>query len=239
MSTLRVLIEQGPKGKRLVALAADWPGFERNGRDEDQAIAKLRAYVPRYARVAAHAGAGAEFATETELTVIGHYDGTGSTDFWGISFAPSPLDRGPFDAAAFDRQVTLLRAAWAEFDATAGRVSADLRLGPRGGGRQRDHIIRHVLNVEGQDFSARVKVPSELDDLLNLDGRRAHRDRFVAAMRAWYAEGRPLGNWTIPYLLRHTAYHTLDHAWEMEDRDLTATLADVGASHRTTAGASR
>jgi hypothetical protein len=40
-------------------------------------------------------------------------------------------------------------------------------------------------------------------------------------MRAWYAEGKPLGNWTIPYLLRHTAYHVLDHTWEMQDRDLT------------------
>ena len=52
-------------------------------------------------------------------------------------------------------------------------------------------------------------------------GRAAHRDRFVAAMRDWYAEGKPLGKWTIPYLLRHTAYHALDHAWEMQDRDLT------------------
>ena len=41
-------------------------------------------------------------------------------------------------------------------------------------------------------------------------------------MRDWYAEGKPLGNWTIPYLLRHTAYHVLDHTWEMEDRDLSA-----------------
>ena len=47
-----------------------------------------------------------------------------------------------------------------------------------------------------------------------------HRDRFVEAMRAWYAEGKPLGKWTIPYLLRHTAYHVLDHTWEMRARDL-------------------
>ena len=47
--------------------------------------------------------------------------------------------------------------------------------------------------------------------------------RFVEAMRAWYAYGKPLGKWTIPYLLRHTAYHALDHAWEMQDRDLTGT----------------
>ena len=32
---LRVLVEQGPKGKRWVAIAADWPGLERGGRDED------------------------------------------------------------------------------------------------------------------------------------------------------------------------------------------------------------
>jgi hypothetical protein len=222
-SELRVLVERGPKGKRFVAVAADWPGFERNGRDEDQALVKLQAYVPRYAKVAERAGLGQDVAAATDLVVIDRYMGTGSTDFWGISFAPSPLDRDAMDVATFDRLVTLLRAAWAEFDAMAGRVSAELRLGPRGGGRHRDRIIRHVLNVEGQDFAARVKVPAELEDLLTAAGLAAHRDRFVEAMRGWYAEGRPLGNWTIPYLLRHTAYHALDHAWEMEDRDLTGT----------------
>jgi hypothetical protein len=24
------------------------------------------------------------------------------------------------------------------------------------------------------------------------------------------------------FLIRHSAYHTLDHAWEMEDKDLSA-----------------
>jgi len=24
----------------------------------------------------------------------------------------------------------------------------------------------------------------------------------------------------VPYLIRHTANHTMDHAWEMEDKDL-------------------
>jgi hypothetical protein len=32
--------------------------------------------------------------------------------------------------------------------------------------------------------------------------------------------------WTLPYLIRHSAFHTLDHAWEMEDKDLTG---DAGA----------
>jgi hypothetical protein len=222
---LRVLVEHGPKAKRWVAFAVDWPGLERGAKDEEGALAKLRDYVPRYERVARRARLGKELPDDPTIDVIGHYTGTGSTDFWGISFAPSDLDREPMDEPRFDRHIRLLRAAWAEFDEIAGRVSAELRPGPRGGGRDRDRIIRHVRGVEGGDFSKRVKVPTELEELSTPEQLAAHRDRFVDAMRTWYAEGRPLGNWTIPYLLRHTAYHTLDHAWEMEDRDLSAEAA--------------
>ena len=220
-SQLRVLIEEPTRGKRWVAVAADWPGFKRGGKTEDQAVEKLERYVPRYLAVAKRAGLDAELAAQTEVDVIGRYTGTGSTDFWGISFAPSPLDHAPFDPPTFDRQVGLLRAAWAEFDETAARVSSELRLGPRGGGRPRDDIIRHVRAVEGSDFSSRVEAPSELEDMATPSQLAQHRDRFVEAMRAWYAEGKPLGKWTVPYLLRHTAYHVLDHAWEMQDRDLS------------------
>jgi hypothetical protein len=221
-SRLRVFIEEPTKGKRWVAVAADWPGLERGARTEREAVEKLERYVVRYLPVAERAGLGPELECQNSVDIIGRYGGTGSTDFWGISFAPSPQDRVPYDAATFDRQARLLGAAWDEFDAAAARVSADLALGPRGGGRSRDEIVRHVLRVEGGDFSKRVGAESDLEDLLASAGRRAHRDRFVAAMRGWYAGGRPLGKWTIPYLLRHTAYHVLDHAWEMQDRDLTA-----------------
>ena len=220
-SKLRVLIEEPTKGKRWVAVAADWPGFERGARTEDQAVEKLASYVPRYLKVAKRARLGSELEDQIEIEIIGRYRGTGSTDFWGISFAPSPLDREPFDAPTFDRQARLLRAAWGEFDETAARVSAELRPGPRGGGRSRDRIIQHVTGQEGADFSKRVKVPAEYGDLPTPAELAVHRDRFVEAMRAWYAEGKPLGSWTIPYLLRHAAYHVLDHTWEMQDRDLT------------------
>jgi hypothetical protein len=217
----RVLIELPTRGKRWVAVAADWPGLERGGKTEDEAVEKLGHYLPRYLPVAKRARLGTEFAAQTAIDIIGRYPGVGSTDFWGISFAPSPLDREPFDARGFDRQVRLLRAAWAEFDTTAARVSAALRPGVRGGGRSRNDMIRHVLATEGGDFSKRVQAKSELEDLATPAGRARHRNRYVEAMRTWYAEGKPLGKWTIPYLLRHTAYHVLDHAWEMQDRDLT------------------
>jgi hypothetical protein len=220
-SHLRVLVEQPTRGKRWVAVAADWPGLERGGKTEDAAVEKLASYVSRYLPVAKRARLGTDLANQTELQIIGRYRGVGSTDFWGISFAPSPLDREPFDAPTFDRQARLLRAAWAEFDETAARVSAELRPGPRGGGRSRDRIIQHVTGQEGADFSKRVGVPADYGDLPTPAELAEHRDRFVKAMRAWYAEGKPLGSWTIPYLLRHTAYHVLDHTWEMQDRDLT------------------
>ncbi|HEY5520828.1 MAG TPA: hypothetical protein VIK08_09225 [Candidatus Limnocylindrales bacterium] len=83
-------------------------------------------------------------------------------------------------------------------------------------------MCRHVLVVEGSDFSKRVKAPTDFELIRTPEARAAHRDRFVVAMREWRAENKPLGKWTIPYLLRHSAYHVLDHTWEMEDRDLTA-----------------
>ncbi|MFL5688640.1 MAG: hypothetical protein ACJ77I_06595 [Chloroflexota bacterium] len=219
-SQLRVLIEEPTRGKRWVAVAADWPGLERGAKTDDEAVEKLVRYIPRYLPVARRVGLDAELATQTDPAIIGRYTGTGSTDFWGISFAPSPLDREPFDATTFDRSVGLLRAAWAEFDETVARVSADLRPGPRGGGRSRDRIVQHVLGQEGDDFSSRVGAPAE-GDLETPAELAEHRDRFVEAMRGLYAEGKPLGKWTVPYLLRHSAYHVLDHTWEMQDRDLT------------------
>ena len=220
-SRLRVLIEEPTRGKRWVAVAADWPGLERGAKTEEEAIEKLVRYVPRYLPVAKRVRLGSELESQADVDIIGRYRGTGSTDFWGISFAPSPLDREPFDAELFDRNVGLLRSAWTEFDETAARVSAELRPGVRGGGRSRDVIVRHVIANEGRDFAKRVKAPSDPDEMVTPDAIAAHRDRYVAAMRAWYEEGKPLGNWTIPYLLRHTAYHVLDHTWEMQDRDLT------------------
>jgi len=220
---LRVLIEEAPKGKRWVAIAADWPGLERNGKSEDDAVARLQSYIPRYQSVARRAGLVAEFDKQTAPTIAGRHTGTGSTDFWGISFAPSDEDREAVDDATFEQRLALLRAAWAEFDDVAARVSEELRPGVRGGGRDRDHIIRHVLVVEGEDFAKRVGALTDFEDPASrTPGHRAfHRDRFVDAMRQWRADDKPLGKWTLLYLLRHSAYHVLDHTWEMEDRDLS------------------
>ncbi|MGH2346308.1 MAG: hypothetical protein ACRDG4_13870, partial [Chloroflexota bacterium] len=82
-NALRVTLEIGPNGKKVVAVAPDWPGLERGGKTEEAAIERIQSALPRYARVAKSAGIDAEFAACTTVDVVGHYPGTGSTDFWG------------------------------------------------------------------------------------------------------------------------------------------------------------
>jgi hypothetical protein len=33
------------------------------------------------------------------------------------------------------------------------------------------------------------------------------------------ADGKPARTWPIQFLVRRTAHHVMDHAWEIEDRD--------------------
>ncbi len=220
---LRVTLEIGPKGKRVVAVAPDWPGLERGAKTEEAAIARLQAYLPRYAPIARLAGMDAQFAASAAsatVDVVERYPGTGSTDFWGISFAFSDIDQQAMSSEELERELTLMQACWAFFDAVRSRVSAEMQKGPRGGGRDRDRIIRHTLGAE-QDFAAKLGVRAPEGALLTDEGLRAYRDAYCAAIRAFHAQGKLARAWPLRYLIRHTAFHTLDHAWEMEDKDLT------------------
>jgi hypothetical protein len=221
---LRVTLEIGPKGKQVAAVAPDWPGLERGAKTGEVAIARLHSYLPRYAPVAKLAGMEGEFAALSTLEVVEHYAGTGSTDFWGISFAFSSLDRQDLSGEELERVLTLMQACWAFFDDVRVRVSAQLQKGPRGGGRDRDHIVGHTLRVE-QDWAAKVGVYTPQDALLSDEGLQVHRDAYCHAIRAFHAQGKLARTWPLRYLIRHTAYHTLDHAWEMQDKDLTVAVS--------------
>ncbi len=221
---MRVMLEIGPKGKKVVAVAPDWPGLERGAKTGEAAIERLRSYLPRYAQVAKLAGMDAEFAAITTTDVVEHYAGTGSTDFWGISFAFSGIDTQGMSSEELARELTLMWACWAFFDEVRSRVSAELQQGPRGGGRDRDRIVRHVVGNE-QEWATKLGVLTPHGGVLTDDGLKAHRDDFCTAIRAFHAQGKMARTWPLRYLIRHTAYHTLDHAWEMEDKDLTAKRA--------------
>jgi hypothetical protein len=218
---LKVMLEVGPKQKKVVAVAPDWPGLERGGKTDDVALETLRSYLPRYAKVAELAGLQAEFAAATKLTVVERYPGIGSTDFWGISFAFSASDSRAQSSEELERDLSLLQACWAYFDTVRGHVSADLQKGPRGGGRDRDLIVRHVLANE-QDWAKKIGAqPPSGEVVLDRRGLKAFRADYCAAIRSFHAEGRKARTWPLRFLIRHSAYHTMDHAWEMEDKDLT------------------
>jgi hypothetical protein len=219
--SVRTVLERGPKGKKAVAFALDWPGWSRGARTPDLSVATLESYRQRYRPIALAAGMADEFDAAGPLDVIEDRVGTGSTDFWGISFSPSGPEQGPMGDIEIDRKIKLLRACWAFFDGVAGRVSAEMRKGPRGGGRDRDKIIRHTIRTESEDFAKRLGLRIPEGGALTADGLLAHREAYVAAMCAYNGgEGKRMQSWTLPFLIRHSAFHVLDHAWEMEDRDL-------------------
>lgn len=222
-ATVRTVVQHGPKDKKVAAFALDWPGWSRGAKTGPDAVELLEAYRDRYRPVARIARLEADFDAAGTLEVVEDHVGKGSTDFWGISFAPSSFEMEPMPTEEIDRKLTLLQAAWQYFDEVAARVSPDLAKGPRGGGRSRDEIIRHALGWERADLVKRVGVVAEPVVPDKPEGLRSHREEFVAALRAYNDEGRiPRGqNWTVGLLLRHTAFHLLDHAWEMEDRDLS------------------
>jgi hypothetical protein len=166
---------------------------------------------------------GAEFDVANSINVVEEYPGTGSTDFWGISFAFSSIDKQDMPGEELERELTLMQACWAFFDGVRRRVSAEMQKGPRGGGRDRDHIVRHTLYTEW-DWAKGIGVVTPEEAMLTDEGLRAHRDAYCQAIRDYHSQGKEAGKvakWPLRFMIRHTAFHTMDHAWEMEDKDLT------------------
>ncbi len=211
------------KKKKSVASAFDWPGWDRSAKSEEEALGVLATYRPRYAKVAELAGLADEFGATGSLEVVERLDGTGMTDFYGVSGRSAGPEREQMSDAACERKIALLRACWAYFDDVASRVSAELRKGPRGGGRDRDRIVRHANGAEIEEFAKKVGVITAPEVWQHPDHIRirAHREAFCTAIREHNARGAMARSWTVQFVIRRCAYHMLDHAWEMEDKDLS------------------
>ena len=164
-----------------MAFAIDWPGWSRGAKTPDLALETLESYRERYRPIASRRDGG-RVRRRGPLDIVEDRVGTGSTDFWGISFSPSSFEQGPMGDTELDRKLGLLQACWAFFDGVAARVSAEMRKGPRGGGRDRDQIIRHTIRNESEDFAKRVGLRIPEGAALTPDGLRAHREAYVAAM---------------------------------------------------------
>lgn len=200
--------------KKTFACALAWPGWCRAGKTEAEAIQALIDSTPRY-RVIAHR-AGLDFEPGT-IAVVERVRGDMGTSFGAPSIIVA-ADTNPSDAATAERGVALLRAAWTIMDEVVAASPNDLRKGPRGGGRERDEIARHVIEVE-RSYARKIGVrhkpfpPNNLGALLEL------REE-IATVLSKPSDGSALipGGWPTSYALRRIAWHVIDHIWEIEDR---------------------
>lgn len=202
-----VYLEVG--AKRVFACALDWPGWARWAKDEESALATLADYARRFAPVAAEAGLRFPTTAGDAFAVVEKVKGNASTEF-GVPGVVTEADGRPLTRAGAARQAALVEAAWATFERVAAGAPASLRKGPRGGGRDRDKIVDHVLDAE-VGYARKMDIRS----VAHPDFRSA----VIEALRrpsdgtAPYEKG-----WPARYAARRIAWHALDHAWEIEDR---------------------
>lgn len=208
-----VTVEVGRK--RTFASALDWPGWCRSGRGVEDALHVLAAYAARYAPVALRAGHPLPEEAAADLEVVETLEGDATTDF-GAPSAAGDRDRAPVDGEDRRRLAGLLEAGWAELDAVVASAPAELRKGPRGGGRDRDAVFQHVLNAE-RSYARHVGVALSASEFREGSApllRRLIREALLDEGGAAVEERR----WPLRYVVRRMAWHVLDHVWEIEDR---------------------
>ena len=214
MAATRVVFEIG--SKRTFASAIEWPGWCRAGKDQELALKALSDYAPRYSVVAKTAGIQFPLG-RSNFDDVDHLPGDATTEF-GAPGKMSKLELQPMSKAEVERMCSLVEATWKVFDGVVKKAPASLRKGPRGGGRDRDKIVEHVLGAEagyGSSFALKLKQPEVRDT----KAIKALREAWLEAFRVG-ADGKPRreGGRSARYMARRIAWHTMDHAWEIEDR---------------------
>lgn len=210
---LAVALESTPK--KTFASALDWPGWSRSGKTPDLAIEALLAYSPRFAPIASAAG----FASPAtfDVDVVERADGGSGTDF-GVPSRVHVADARQVTAEEAKRLASIVESAWSYFDGVAAKAPAELRKGPRGGGRDRDKVVGHVNESDwyyAREIGLRGKQPDPHDPA----AVRSQREAMLDVLRQ-PSDGSPLADrrWPLRYAARRIAWHALDHAWEIEDR---------------------
>ena len=218
--TVELYVESG--AKKVFACALDWPGWCRSGKTEEMAVAALTAYAARYAIVAARAGLAFDPSPGARFTVREHLAGTTTTDF-GAPAVVAAADHAPLSSKEAQRLAAILRAAWDVLDDVVATAPAELRKGPRGGGRDRDAIAAHVLDAEvayARKLGLRgLRSPAVGD----VEARTTMRDGIAEVIsRSSDVTALWENGWLPRYAARRLTWHVLDHAWEIEDRSAPA-----------------
>ena len=203
--------------KKVFVAAVDWPGWCRAGKTEELALEALGACAERYAEAAERAGVRFPASAAAAFEVVERVPGDATTDF-GAPGKVTERDGERLTAAAARRQAALLEAAWEVFDRVAAASPQELRKGPRGGGRDRDKMIDHLLGSDAayaRKLGVKHKQPAR-DDSTAIKALRED----ILAVLSKAGDGTPPvpKGWPPRYAARRLAWHALDHAWEMQDR---------------------
>ncbi len=222
MERIAVALEVGPK-RRVFAHALEWIGWCRAGKDEATALNHLVTAGLRYAQVAERASLTFVSPSSIEaFEIVERVPGTATTDFG----APSVLltsDREPLEEEDIERHISLVIACWSTFDEVLQRIPADLHDVKPGRGRSPGAMRLHLLESDRMHLSAFGPAFRQPDPAHVAEQEAAVRAQFLAELRAVprkevLVPRRRYGfSWTPRFALRRSAWHALDHAWELQE----------------------
>ena len=219
MSQFDIYLEIGKK--KTFACAVDWLGWCRSGKSEDAALEALLDYGKCYAEVMHHAGINFQAPGSIEgFRIIAKYEGNATTDSGAPRITPA-VDKCLITEEERQEYQKLLRACWQVFDeAVSYTEGKELRKGPRGGGRDLEKIVQHILEADLNYLKKQgQKIAKDQQGDLYIV-RQAILETLQVAVNGEIPERGPRGGamWSTPYFMRRVVWHILDHAWEIEDR---------------------
>jgi len=203
--------------QKAFASALDWPGWTRAGKTPEAALEALAAAAPRYASVARKAKLDFPYDESVAFDVVEETAGNATTAF-GAPDVRFESDHRRTTANDGERLAALVAASYAILDAVVAGAPATLRKGPRGGGRDRDKIVEHVVGADG-GYARVMGLKGTGVDPRDSQAVAGLRTRMIDVFRV-PSDGSPIAGkkWPPRYAARRVAWHALDHAWEIEDR---------------------
>jgi len=134
-------------------------------------------------------------------------------------------DNVPIDQKEYERFEKILQASWQAFDKALEQAKGkELRKGPRGGGRNIEKIMRHILEAD-QAYLRKLAWKHKKENGIALveeinQTRQAILGALEVAINGKLPEKGPRGGviWSPRYFVRRVAYHVVDHVWEIENR---------------------
>lgn len=223
ITKIAVALEVGPS-RRVFAQALNWIGWCRAGKDEEAALHQLVIAGPRYAPVASRAGLPFTIPPSFEaFEVVEHVPGNATTDF-GAPAVLLAADQQPLTGADIEQLSNQLTACWSTFDDVFLSIPAELRGKKPEKGRSPEAMRLHVLETDLMHLSGLGSAFRKRDPARITEQEAEVREQIITTLRAVPRDEEPVPRrksgflWTPRFAVRRSAWHALDHAWELQGR---------------------